>query len=346
MTITYVSSFAESNVSFGAPEADIESSCCMGHCWSSSRSDSEHNFASIPLPQEDLEFNSSFEPALNALRRVDTSRTLSRRSFIQKHYDVLLRGREVEKNLRNAEEYILCDDESEGHRAVNALFINFYAQKTDAVMVESIPRKDLFEPSFPGDVFKPLLPEDSAQSAWLQTPAIIVGWDIAQVGGKIGKISQNYADLDRKTQILLRKLLNPKLDEIQVKIKKELIEVIKEKVVVQRKMLQEAPTLFALSVSLFPIRVESMMKALDDAKGKETRTFLMASPSFVPNKVNEEESLDELYKFFRKRKVAVLIPKPDVAKKLGAEREEILLNAASKAQKYGTLKKLKSFLVG
>lgn len=77
--------------------------------------------------------------------------------FIKCNYDIEFKGNNVNPdNLSDVTEFLLIDKHnSQGHSALNSLFINTFATPNDAVLAKCIPS------------MQRVTAENSAQTAWL-----------------------------------------------------------------------------------------------------------------------------------------------------------------------------------
>ena len=129
--------------------------------------------------------------------------------FVNKNYNIVFKGKDVDKNnLEDVKEFLLTDIHvSSGHRILNCHLINKYATKNDMVLIEAIPS------------MKQIQPDDTFSSVWLKTKAKIVGWDMGTLSEITSKSTfQKLSELERKGNILQRQLLDNNYEGDKVKL--------------------------------------------------------------------------------------------------------------------------------
>ena len=121
-------------------------------------------------------------------------------TFIKENYKIKRKGNDIdEDDLSHVEEFLLCDHHgSPGHNQLNSQFINNYATENDTIMVEAVSS------------MKKIQQSDSYQSIWLDTKALIVGWD----SGSIKEVMESdifgkSGDVVIKSELCVRQLHDP-----------------------------------------------------------------------------------------------------------------------------------------
>jgi hypothetical protein len=257
-----------------------------------------------------------------------TINTMDINSFIKDNYTVVYKGEGVEESdFSTANEYLLADHHgSNGHSALNSLFINTFAESQDVVMVEAIAS------------MTEIAPNDALQSVWLNTKAKIIGWDIGKVGEIMeSALFQESGDLEIRNQILIRRLLDPEFEGNKEEVKQEIVKImIKAREIFFRMKdgVLEQENFLGLIAKTLPARTKSMTTSMDRAREVYNRTFLIAGQNHLKNDYeNSPLSLEKFYEFLKTRKVVMLFPKDKAIVEKGKERDlkmmEIFLSARS-----------------
>jgi hypothetical protein len=232
-------------------------------------------------------------------------------SFINENYTVLYTGEQVDRNnLASAKEFLLVDEPgSEGHKQVNALFVNIFAKEKDMVVVQNIPAFHLIES------------DEAVQSVWLKTEARIIGGDIGMPKQWMEEgLIRDLAELDLEDAIMKKEILEcgEKLEDPLYKLFKKRMRLMSQDVfLMEHTKEQEA--------KVFQQRSASKMKVLNMKKTEIQRTFLMADRIHLDN--NEEDPRFSLEKFktsLKDRSVVILSPKEEAVKELGAVQNDLI----------------------
>ncbi len=236
--------------------------------------------------------------------------------FVNKNYNIVFKGKDVDKNnLEDVKEFLLTDiHDSSGHTILNCHFISKYAKKNDMVLIEAIPSMEQIQP------------DDTFSSVWLKTKAKIVGWDMGTLSEITGKsTSQKLSELERKGNILQRQLLDNNYEGDKVKL---LIELEK----IEKKYSESRTEVFLAIIASIPIiketlpeRTKAMQNSLDKARNISDRRFLIAGMNHLKEDCSLfNYSLDGFREFLKLRKVVVLSPKDDVVETMTDERSSQL----------------------
>ena len=128
--------------------------------------------------------------------------------FINEYYDVVYKSLNISKNFSNADEFLLIDNHaSAGHTEINSAFINQFSDNKDFVLVEAIPSMKQIEKN------------DALQSIWLTTSSMILGWDTGTIQELTNSsVLQKINELEKKGQILIKKILSYEDSAIQIKV--------------------------------------------------------------------------------------------------------------------------------
>lgn len=247
-------------------------------------------------------------------------------SFIRDNYTVVYRGEGVEESdLSTANEYVLADNHgSNGHSALNSLFINTFSGSEDVVMTEAIPSMTEIER------------DEALQSVWLKTKAKIIGWDTGSIGEIMeSEVFQESGNLELQSQILMRQLLDPEFDGNKEVVRNEMVDVLKKTKELSPSLMEELGSIYSFLEKIaksLPARTESMTTSMDKARQVYTRTFLIAGQNHLKNEYeNSELSLESFYEFLKTRKVVVLFPKDEAINENRKERDAKMREIAMSA---------------
>lgn len=245
---------------------------------------------------------------LNFVESLAQEGTPSISSYIEENYDVLYTSPST-NNLEEASFYLIAEQHDlMGHKHVNSMIINQYAQKNDLVFVEGVPS------------WHEIYPIESLQSMWISSPAKVMGWDAGWLKDLTGIDMTHIEKLGIK-------LLQIKHDIVWNKAyerKQEYHDAIAE----LTPLIQEIQPLFATDFEnkikeSFPKRVAAMNATLTTALEKIDREnnqkiFVLAGiyhlwqDTSQPFFSDPQMSLESLYELLNSTQAVILVPKQPV----------------------------------
>lgn len=243
----------------------------------------------------------------NIMAQEMTPKTLSLADYIKENYVVLYTS-PLAESLENTTIFLVAEQHDLiGHKYINSDFINRHSKCDDIILLEGIPS------------MHPIEYDQSLQSMWFDTEALIAGWDSRWFKDITGIDTSEVERVGIQLLQIQRSLVDSESDEQKEELKRqynELIQILQPLIPLIQKCSEQS--ILDKVTETFAERVVAMTTTLAVADQPGRKVFVLAGlyhlwqdPSVEYFHGNAPFSLAHLYEFLNTKKAVVLIPKQD-----------------------------------
>lgn len=237
---------------------------------------------------------------------------MSINDFIYYHYEVMFHGDSVNPNdLSDVNEFLLGDTHlSQGHSALNSLFINTYGRPGDVVCVEEVKSMQRINA------------KQALGSVWIKDFFQVIGCDLSTSSEMMQEPKlQAIAELELEKEVLFKEWIEETNLSVKDQLKERLADIFER--CKQERSCIDPESYYDKVIETFPERIKAHQATLAQVEKMGFKKFMILGNEHFISRLNHPNfSLKEFHAFLKQRKVVILFPKSYSVARCGSEREE------------------------